>query len=128
MYNEKRAGSQKRIERYKEMYSLYCEGLTYDQIGQRYGITRERVRQIFLRGASPEEAEHLQSLLRKRRLGASEQAPQILKLLAEGKTQKQVAEAVGVSVFAVKRVAKKAQVEAWKEAAAKLAAGEVSHG
>jgi len=128
MYNEKRAGSENRIQRYKNMYSLYCEGLTYEQIGRRYGISKERVRQVLLRGASPEEAEHLQFLLRKRRLGASEQAPQILKLLAEGRTQKQVAETVGVSVFAVKRVAKKAQVEAWKEAAAKLAAGEVSHG
>jgi|DEB0MinimDraft_3_1074331.scaffolds.fasta_scaffold33092_4 DNA-binding CsgD family transcriptional regulator len=128
MYNEKRAGSENRIQRYKNMYSLYCEGFTYEQIGRRYGISKERVRQVLLRGASPEEAEHLQFLLRKRRLGASEQAPQILKLLAEGRTQKQVAETVGVSVFAVKRVAKKAQVEAWKEAAAKLAAGEVSHG
>ncbi len=125
MYNEKRAGSENRIQRYKNMYSLYCEGLTYEQIGRRYGISKERVRQVLLRGASPEEAEHLQFLLRKRRLGASEQAPQILKLLAEGRTQKQVAETVGVSVFAVKRVAKKAQVEAWKEAAAKLAEQEV---
>lgn len=107
MYNLNRAGAPERMERFNAMFKMYCEGKTYEQVGQHYGITRERVRQVLFRGADPEQAAILQELTQKRRLQASQQADKILSLLAEGQSRKQVAEALGVSIHAVKRVVSK---------------------
>lgn len=42
-----RTGDKSAITNVKEAYEFYCSGATLEDVGIRYGITRERVRQIF---------------------------------------------------------------------------------
>ena len=54
MFNMKRKGAESRRERFLRFYEFYCDGLTYQQIADKEGITRERVRQVLHKGATTE--------------------------------------------------------------------------
>ena len=42
------------LERARAMYDLYSRGATLEGVGRRYGLTRERVRQIFRDAGYPQ--------------------------------------------------------------------------
>jgi DNA-binding CsgD family transcriptional regulator len=88
-----------------EMMEMYAEGQTLDEIGTRYEITRERVRQILTstfgdyRTAVPEEIRHERALRRMaERVGKwdDEHGPDIVARFNEGQSDVQIAETLGL--------------------------------
>ena len=106
MFNEHRKGFESRRERFLRLYELYCDGLTYEQIGQREGITRERVRQILHKGSTTEEFKKLKEMIDNRRSNTWKNK-EIENLLSVGNSCSQVAKILNISVDAVKRVSAK---------------------
>ena len=106
MFNMNRKGADSRRERFLRLYELYCDGLTYEQIGQREGITRERVRQILHKGCTTEEFKKLKEMIDNRRSNTWRNK-EIEHLLSVDNSCPQIAKLLGISVDAVKRVSAK---------------------
>lgn len=106
MYNEHRKGAQSRRERFLRFYELYCDGLSYQQIADKEGITRERVRQILHKGATTEEFKKLKELIDTRRQN-SWRTKEVENLLETGSSCPQIARLLNISVDAVKRISAK---------------------
>jgi len=101
-----RKGAQERRDRFLRFYELYSDGLTYEQIGQREGVTRERVRQVLHKGCTTEEFKKLKEMIDNRRSNTWRNK-EIENLLMLGNSCTQIAKVLGVSVDAVKRVSAK---------------------
>ena len=106
MFNMNRKDAHLRQERFLRLYELYCDGLTYEQIGQQEGITRERVRQILHKGCTTEEFKKLKEMIDNRRSNTWRNK-EIEHLLSVGNSCPQIAKLLGISVDAVKRVSAK---------------------
>jgi DNA-binding CsgD family transcriptional regulator len=106
MYNMRRKGAESRRERFLRFYELYCDGLTYQQIADKEGITRERVRQVLHKGATTEEFKELKRLIDVRR-DNSWRTKEVENLLATGSSCPQIAKLLNISVDAVKRISAK---------------------
>ena len=106
MFNMNRKGADSRRERFLRLYELYCDGLTYEQIGQLEEITRERVRQILHKGCTTEEFKKLKAMIDDRRSNTWRNK-EIENLLIAGNSCTQVAKLLDISVDAVKRVSAK---------------------
>lgn len=106
MYNMHRKGADTRRERFLKFYELYCDGLTYQQIAEREGITRERVRQVLHKGSTTEEFKKLKELIDARRQNLW-RTKEVENLLEAGSSCPKIAAFLGISVHAVKRISSK---------------------
>lgn len=101
-------------ERFEEMLTLYLDGLTYTQIGQRFGLTRQRVQQVLREKATPDEYKLLRAAIEKRE-ERTWLDTEIRAQLTEGYSCSKVAQNLGCSLSKVKRVSaamkKSARVE-----------------
>lgn len=97
-------------ERFANMYKMYLEGYSYEQIGRRYGVTRERVRQIFKSYSSPEQYSQIQQKVLSRRI-SPRQIENICSLIKLGDSCSKIAETLGCSVDCVKRVSSKYKLQ-----------------
>lgn len=92
-----------RREQFCELYELYLNGLTLRQIGARYGVSRECIRQFFKKYATNEEFKTIKDLADKRR-SRTWQTTEALQLLENGYTCSKTASILGVSVSCIKRL------------------------
>jgi len=102
----RRKGAETRRERFLRFYELYCDGLTYQQIADREGITRERVRQVLHKGATTEEFKELKRLIDMRR-DNSWRTKEVENLLDQGSSCPQIAKLLNISIDSVKRISAK---------------------
>lgn len=77
-----------------EMAGLYLAGQTLKQIGDRYGITRERVRQVLRKAGIPSLGHREQHRLRPH-CSAETHADLCVRLSLEGKSNKEIADQIG---------------------------------
>jgi DNA-directed RNA polymerase sigma subunit (sigma70/sigma32) len=94
--------------RVQEMYALYQDGATLNKVGERYGVTRERVRQLFNKAG----------LATRSRREASERnrtpGPPVVEMYAlheQGATLKEVGKQFGLSGSHVGYLFKKADLQ-----------------
>jgi len=106
MFNMNRKGADSRRDRFLRFYELYCDGLTYEEIGQREGITRERVRQVLHKGCTTEEFKKLKEMIDNRRSNTW-RTKEVENLLATGSSCPQIAKLLNISVDSVKRISAK---------------------
>lgn len=98
-----KADPAERRQQFLELYELYLDGLTLRQIGARYNVSRECVRQVFKKYATQEEFKTLQELADKRR-ARTWQTTEAIALLEAGNTCSKVAKLLNISLSAVKRL------------------------
>jgi sigma-70-like protein len=66
------AAAELRSERARRMYADYLEGMTLAEVGRRYGVGPERVRQIFAAERLPRRRRGWQHRWRRRHMEAAE--------------------------------------------------------
>lgn len=93
-------------DRFATMYEMYLDGHSYEKIGKKFGISRERVRQILKKKSTPDEYELIRQRILSRRVNTW-QVKEIANLIEAGNTCRQVADILGCSVDCVKRVSRK---------------------
>lgn len=93
-------------DRFATMYEMYLDGYSYEKIGKKFGISRERVRQILKKKSTPDEYEAIRQRILSRRVNTW-QVKEIANLIQAGNTCRQVADVLGCSVDCVKRVSRK---------------------
>ena len=98
--------STERRVRFKKMYKLYLSGASYAEIGKKFKISRERVRQIFKSCSTPEELLNLQKRTQSR-LITVEKVDKISNLVRKGLSCKSISDELGYSIDLVKRVSSK---------------------
>lgn len=84
------------LERARRMYELYANGATLETVGQRYGVTRERVRQIFRDADLPTI-----SLAERRRRESEQRGGEIVAKFRELRDRRGVADALCLPKAAV---------------------------
>jgi len=93
-------------ERFVTMYEMYLDGHSYEKIGKRFGISRERVRQILKKRSSTDEYEKIRQRILNRRVNTW-QVKEIASLISNGYSCREIAGILGCSVDCVKRVSSK---------------------
>ena len=93
-------------ERAAAIFAYYSSGATLQEVGDRYGISRERVRQILKAHGYPVRSVKQAAALH--RANQFEMAPQILALHRELGDPRQVAEQIGISQTTVREVVRAA--------------------
>lgn len=91
-----------RREKFEEMYELYMEGATLTVIGEKFGISKQRVNQI-LRAASSDEEYSLIKRESERRKSSTWHDREIINLLDSGCTCNKISTILNISLSAVKR-------------------------
>jgi transposase-like protein len=91
-----------RREKFEQMYELYMEGKTLTEIGNVFGISKQRVNQILRAAASDEEYSVIKRESERRR-SSTWQDCEVINLLEAGKTCTQVSKLLNVSLSFVKR-------------------------
>lgn len=108
-----------RREKFEEMYELYMDGAKLTVIGEKFGISKQRVNQILRAAASDEEY----SLIKResdRRRNSTWQDREIINLLDNGYTCYNVSTILNISLSAVKRAsARRNRIKKAQEAAQK---------
>lgn len=108
-----------RRERFEEMYELYMEGEKLTVIGEKFGISKQRVNQI-LRAAASDEEYSLIKRESERRKVSTWRDREIINLLDNGYTCNNVAGILNISLSAVKRAsARRNRVKKTQELAEK---------
>lgn len=90
------------------MYKAYADGATLQEVGDRFGISRERVRQIFR--AYGWDVRSIKQAAALRRVSEHALAPQILDLQTRLNDVRQVAEQLGVTQVTVRDVLEAAEL------------------
>ena len=96
-------------DKWQQIASLYREGQTLQSIGDKFGITRERVRQILRKAGVPTEGYRAQH---KRTSIAAQQEATIRQMHSKGATVPEMAEAVGDCQMNVRSVLRRAGLKA----------------
>ena len=94
---------EERTDRFRQVYELYLDGMSFREIGVKFGVSHECIRQLLKRGSTVEEYKVLKMYADKRR-GRTWQTTEAINLLNEGNSCSQVAKILGVSLSAVKRL------------------------
>lgn len=94
--------------RVDEMYLLYVSGQTLEQVGREFGVTRERVRQIFVAEGLRVRSVAETAWIRRRReeAKAEEGAEEIVLAFKESGDYGATARALGMTIATVRRVVK----------------------
>ncbi len=90
-------------DRFFQLYNLYLEGHSYRAIGRRFKISGERVRQILDQYANVEQRQILREEINRRR-DTSWQTTEISALLESGRSCREVAELLNLSIHRIKRL------------------------
>lgn len=101
-----RRNVKERHERFYDMYNLFLEGSSYSEIGRKYGITKERVRQILKNYCTAEQYEQVRKRIEQRSL-ATWFGKEIISQLEAGSSCTQIAKNLNCSVSLVKRISTK---------------------
>lgn len=104
----------KKREQFCEIYELYLDGFSLRDIGQKLGISYERVRQILKYRSTLKEYKVIKEQADKRRLRTWSTTEALL-LLNNGNSCSKTAKILGISLSAVKRLS--AQYNKQKRAA-----------
>ncbi len=100
--------------RVREMYALYETGATLKEVGERYGITRERVRQVFdeasLRTRSSAQAKRLkrQATSQTLSLYIDKHRRNITQTFRDGRNMAAIAEEHDLPILTIRRILKQA--------------------
>lgn len=105
-----RSQVQERHDRFSEIYDMYLGGSSYSQIGDKYGITKERVRQILKSYCTAQQYAKVRERIEQRCL-STYLAKEIIAQLEAGHSCSQVARNLGCSLSLVKRVSAKKNKE-----------------
>lgn len=92
-----------RRERFCQIYDLYLDGFSLRDIGQKLGISYERVRQILKLRSTVKEYKAIKEVADRRR-SRTWQTTEALTLLNNGVSCSKTAKILGVSVSAIKRL------------------------
>lgn len=92
--------------RFVQMYEMYLDGESYEKIGKRFKLSRERVRQILKNRSSDDEYEQIRTRVLSKRVNTW-QVKEIANLIKTGHSCRQIAEVLGCSVDCVKRISSK---------------------
>jgi len=103
-----------RRERFCQIYELYLDGLSLRDIGQKLGISYERVRQILKTRSTVKEYKAIKEEADRRRSRTWETV-EAINLLTNGYSCSQTAKILGVSLSSIKRLS--AQYNKQKRAA-----------
>lgn len=104
--------SARRLEgRTQQMYAAYSEGLSLEEVGRRFGVTRERVRQIFGEAGLPTRSNAETHALRRQRL-IHEKGDAIRKAFLASGDIESVAQELGVPHAATKAIVRELVPEA----------------
>jgi len=101
-------------DRFVTMYEMYLDGHSYEKIGKRFGISRERVRQILKKRSSTDEYEQIRQRVLSRRVNTW-QVKEIASLISNGYSCREIAGILGCSIDCVKRVSSKYQFQKLKK-------------
>jgi hypothetical protein len=91
-------------QRTREMYALYADGATLEEVGSRFRLTRERVRQVFQEAGLPTRSITETHALRHDRL-LSERSDEIRSAFSESEDVEEVSQRLGVPRVVVKEIA-----------------------
>lgn len=94
-----RVGEKSGTERASEMHQMYADGATLEEVGRRYGMTRERVRQVFRAAGLPNI-----SLADRRRREIQRRTDEILRAFDELKDLRAVAKSLDMPIAVVEEV------------------------
>lgn len=101
-------------DRFVNMYEMYLNGDSYEKIGKKFGITRERVRQILKNRSTTDEYAKIKERILNRRVNTW-QVKEIANLIGQGHSCRQIAEILGCSIDCVKRVSSKYKFQKLKK-------------
>lgn len=101
---------EERVSRFSDIYDMYLSGSTYSQIGDKYGITKERVRQILKSYCTAQQYQKVRERIEQRCLSTF-LGKEIIAQLEAGHSCSQVARNMGCSLSLVKRVSAKKNKE-----------------
>lgn len=90
------------VGRAHEMHEMYASGATLDAVGHKYGVTKERVRQIFAAAGLPKI-----SLAERRRRVYEHRSDEVVERFRELQDERAVAEALCVPMSAVREILRK---------------------
>jgi DNA invertase Pin-like site-specific DNA recombinase len=101
---------EERISRVSDIYDMYLSGSTYSQIGAKYKISKERVRQILVSYCTAQQYAKVRERIERRCL-STYLGKEIIAQLEAGHSCSQVAKNMGCSLSLVKRVSAKKNKE-----------------
>jgi transposase len=97
-------------ERFEAMYTDYLNGLSYSQIAEKHGLTRQRVQQVLREKATPDELAALRAAIDKRE-SSTWLHTEIRNLLDAGNSCRKVSEILNCGLSTVKRISVKRKRE-----------------
>lgn len=86
--------------RAQSMYAAYLDGATLEEVGQQFGLTRERIRQIFVKAGLPTRS--IRQAFGIKRKAELKRAQEIVRLFKEVGDELQVSTTLGISVHTVR--------------------------
>jgi DNA invertase Pin-like site-specific DNA recombinase len=101
---------EERLSRFSDIYDMYLSGSSYSQIGAKYGITKERVRQILKSYCTAQQYAKVRERIEQRCL-STYLGKEIIAQLEAGHSCSQVAKNLSCSLSLVKRVSAKKNKE-----------------
>lgn len=88
------------------MYEMYLDGESYEKIGKKFRLSRERVRQILKKRSSEDEYEQIRNRILNKRVNTW-QVKEIAALILNGYSCREIAGILGCSIDCVKRISSK---------------------